>query len=183
VIAVAEKILVDRGFADMTFEAVARESAVAVPTIYSYFKSKVALVAAVLEHACFGEKYREALQITLDASDPRDRLRNASKIAASVYEPNERLFKMLSAGDALAPEIAEFNKELEQHRYEAQNLVIQQLADQNYLRTDLDVEKARDIMWMFTGRDIYHMLVKQRGWSVQAYQSWLADTLTASLVK
>jgi hypothetical protein len=35
---------------------------------------------------------------------------------------------------------------------------------------------------MFTGRDVYRMLVRERGWSSQKYQDWLADTLVRSLL-
>jgi hypothetical protein len=35
---------------------------------------------------------------------------------------------------------------------------------------------------MFTGRDIYRMLVRERGWSSQKYEHWLADTLVLSLL-
>lgn len=34
---------------------------------------------------------------------------------------------------------------------------------------------------MFTGRDVYRMLVRERGWSPQKYEDRLADTLVHSL--
>ncbi len=30
---------------------------------------------------------------------------------------------------------------------------------------------------MLTGRDIFRMLVRERGWSPQQYETWLANTL------
>jgi hypothetical protein len=36
---------------------------------------------------------------------------------------------------------------------------------------------------MLTGGDVYRMLVKERGWSPQIYQHWLADTLVHSLLR
>jgi hypothetical protein len=56
------------------------------------------------------------------------------------------------------------------------------LREARRLRLDLDYTKARDIFWMLTGRDIYRMLVRKRGWSSQKYQNWLADTLVRSLL-
>jgi hypothetical protein len=32
------------------------------------------------------------------------------------------------------------------------------------------------------GSDVYRMLVRERGWSSQKYQDWLADTLVRSLL-
>jgi hypothetical protein len=56
------------------------------------------------------------------------------------------------------------------------------LRDAGSLRSDLDHATARDIFWMLTGRDAYRMLVRERGWSSQKYQDWLADTLVRSLL-
>jgi hypothetical protein len=38
-------------------------------------------------------------------------------------------------------------------------------------------------MWTLTGRDIYCMLVLQRGWTSDEYESWLGDTLLATLIQ
>jgi len=50
------------------------------------------------------------------------------------------------------------------------------------LRAGLDYETARDIFWMFTGGDVYRMLVRERGWSSEEYQKWLGETLAESLL-
>jgi hypothetical protein len=50
------------------------------------------------------------------------------------------------------------------------------------LRPELDDGTARDIFWTLTGGDVYRMLVRERGWSSQKYQDWLADTLVDSLL-
>ena len=56
------------------------------------------------------------------------------------------------------------------------------LREAGRLRPALDYGTARDIFWTFTGRDVYRMLVRERGWSPQKYQDWLADTLVHSLL-
>jgi len=56
------------------------------------------------------------------------------------------------------------------------------LRDAGRLRPGLNHGAARDIFWMLTGRDVYRMLVRERGWSSQTYQDWLADTLVHSLL-
>ena len=56
------------------------------------------------------------------------------------------------------------------------------LRDAKRLRLGLNHQTARDIFWMLTGRDVYRMLVRERGWSSQKYQDWLADTLVLGLL-
>jgi hypothetical protein len=53
------------------------------------------------------------------------------------------------------------------------------LRDAGRLQPELDHATARHIFWMLTDRDVYRMLVRERGWSSQKYQDWLADTLMA----
>ena len=46
----------------------------------------------------------------------------------------------------------------------------------------LGLARVRDILWMYTGRDVYRMLVLERGWSSDEYESWLAETLIKALM-
>ena len=44
-------------------------------------------------------------------------------------------------------------------------------------------EEARDIIWALTGRDLYRMLVLERGWSSNDYEKWLGNMLAQILLK
>ena len=44
----------------------------------------------------------------------------------------------------------------------------------------LGLGRVRDILWMYTGRDVYRMVVLERGWSSD--ESWLAVTPIKTLV-
>lgn len=46
-----------------------------------------------------------------------------------------------------------------------------------------DLRTATDIGWTLTHPDLYQLLVRQRGWSPEAYEGWLAETLSAQLIK
>jgi hypothetical protein len=56
------------------------------------------------------------------------------------------------------------------------------LRDAARLRAGLDYATARDVFWILIGSDIYRMLVRERRWSSQKYEDWLADTLASSLL-
>jgi hypothetical protein len=62
------------------------------------------------------------------------------------------------------------------------SLMIISLRDAGRLLPELNYATARDIFWMLSGSDVYRMLVRDRGWSPQKYQDWLADTLVKSLL-
>jgi len=54
---------------------------------------------------------------------------------------------------------------------------------QSKAKRGLTFETARQILWMYTSRDIYRMLVHECGWTPDQYQDWLAETLVAALVE
>ena len=42
--------------------------------------------------------------------------------------------------------------------------------------------RAREILWALTSRDLYRMLVRERGWSSQEFEEWLGRTLVEALL-
>jgi hypothetical protein len=88
---------------------------------------------------------------------------------------------MRGAG-VVAPEFAELEKKRESHRYAAQESMIDFLGRSGRLRPGVNKQAARDILWALTGRELYRMLVRERGWTSQNYEDWLGETLTTSLL-
>jgi prophage antirepressor-like protein len=50
------------------------------------------------------------------------------------------------------------------------------------LRAGLTEQQARDILWSLTSRDLYRMLVRDRGWTAQEFEAWLANMLVDALI-
>jgi hypothetical protein len=88
---------------------------------------------------------------------------------------------MRGAG-VVAPELAKLERQRERLRYQGEENVITFLRDSGRLRPGLSHQRARDIFWMLTGGDVYRILVRERGWPLQEYQDWLADTLVDQLL-
>jgi hypothetical protein len=55
------------------------------------------------------------------------------------------------------------------------------MAEEKSFKRGLSLSKARDILWAFTGRDLYRMLVIERGWTSDEYEKWLLELLKATL--
>jgi hypothetical protein len=136
----------------------------------------------ILDQATFGADYEDAVRKALIASDPETRLRLAAPIARQIHDAQSATFDLLRGAGVVAPELAKLEHQRECLRYERQEKMIISLRDAGRLRPGLDHGTARDIFWMLTGRDVYRMFVRERGWSSQKYQDWLADTLVRSLL-
>ena len=182
IVVATRKLLETQGYAGMTIEAVAQQAEVSVQTVYAVFGSKTGILAELLNEATFGADYEDTVQQTLEERDPETRLRGAARIARQIHDAYRTGFDLLRGAGVVAPELARLEQERERMRYERQEQMIISLRDAKRLRAELSYQTARDIFWALTGSDLYRMLVRERGWSSQKYQDWLADTLVRSLL-
>ena len=166
----------------MTIEAIARRAEVSAQSVYAIFKSKTGILIELLDQSAFGADYEDLVRQALSASDPEIRLRLAARIARQIHDPQSAAFDLLRGAGVVAPELAKLEQLRECLRYERQEQMIISLREAGRLRPELEYGTARDILWMLTGRDVYRMLVPERGWSPQKYQDWLADTLVHCLL-
>jgi len=182
IVEATRQLLLREGYAGMTIEAIARRAQVSAQSVYAIFKSKTGVLTELLDQSTFGPEYEDAVQRALSATAPETRLRLAAPIARQVHDAQSAAFDLLRGAGVVAPELAKLEQHREDLRYERQERMIASLRADKRLRPDLDYTTARDIFWMLTGRDVYRMLVRERGWSSRKYQAWLADTLVSSLL-
>jgi AcrR family transcriptional regulator len=183
IVEATRRLLETDGYAGMTIEAVARQAEVSAQTIYAVFGSKTGILAELLNQATFGADYEDTVRRTLEERDPEVRLRGAAQIARQIHDAQLTGFDLLRGAGVVAPELARLEQEREGIRYERQERMIVSLRGAKRLRPELSSRTARDILWTLTGSDMYRMLVRERGWSPQKYQDWLADTLVRTLLR
>jgi AcrR family transcriptional regulator len=182
IVEATRQLLEAEGYAGMTVEAVARRAEVAVQTVYAVFGSKTGILAELLNQTTFGADYENTVRQILEEKDPEKRLRGAARIARQIHDAQRAGFDLLRGAGVVAPELARLEQERERIRYEREEAMILSLRDAKRLRPELSYRAARDILWTLTGTDVYRMLVRERKWSSQKYQDWLADTLVHSLL-
>jgi AcrR family transcriptional regulator len=182
IVEATRQLLQREGYAGMTIEAIARRAQVSTQSVYAIFKSKTGILTELLDQSTFGPDYEDALRRALSADDAETRLRLAAPIARQIHDAQSATFDLLRGAGVVAPELAKLEQQRESMRYERQERMIMSLRAAGRLRPELDDATARDIFWALTGRDVYRMLVRERGWSSQKYQDWLADTLVSSLL-
>lgn len=178
----ARQLLQREGYAGMTIEAIAQRAEVSAQSVYAIFKSKTGILIALLDQSMFGPDYQEMAQRALQATDSEIRLRLAAAAARQIRGDQSAMFDLMRGAGVVAPELAKMEQQREHLRYQGEKGMIDSLRDAGALRSGLSHKMARDIFWMLTGGDVYRMLVRERGWSPQKYQDWLAVTLVQSLL-
>jgi AcrR family transcriptional regulator len=182
IIEAARALLQREGYAGMTIDGIAQRAEVSAQSVYAIFKSKTGILIDLLDQSTFDADYDDAVRRALSATDPETRLRLAAPIARQVHDAQSATFDLLRGAGVVAPELAKLEQLRESLRYERQEGMIISLRDAGRLQPGLDQATARDTFWMLTGRDVYRMLVRERSWSSQKYQDWLADSLVHSLL-
>jgi hypothetical protein len=72
--------------------------------------------------------------------------------------------------------------QLEKLRFSMQKERVELLFAQGKQRKGLPIEEARRILWMYTSRDVYRLLVHEGGWTPDRYEQWLSETLLYALI-
>lgn len=178
----AKLLLASKGYAGSTIEAIAARAAVAPQTVYAIFGSKRGILAEIIRTAAYGSRYRSLVRKSMASRDPELRLVLASKIATGIHESEQSVFELLRGAGVVAPELASLERQREMDRFNNQISVIRVMVASGRLRKGLTRASAQEVLWALTGRDLYRMLVVQRGWSPARYQKWLAQTLIGALL-
>lgn len=178
----AKKLFQAEGFECLTIEKLAKQADVSAPTIYALFQSKLGIVRAVMDEALPSE-HREALVLKfVEEQSGKERLKISAKIARQMYDAERAQIDIFRGASVLAPELKDLEKDREERRYKRQEEGVMVMAKEKILVQGMSVTKARDILWAFTGRDMYRMFVVQRGWSSDEYEQWLAQLLIDTLL-
>lgn len=166
----------------MTIPAVAKAAGVAVPTVYAVFGSKKGIVSELLDQARFGEEYKALITEARRATDPMELLRFPPRFARRIYEAEIPVENLLRGAGMVAPELAAVEDERNCQRYDSQVMVIDALEQANLLKPGVSRDAARAVLWTLTSREIFRMLVRERGWTGDEYEEWLREAIQRELV-
>jgi AcrR family transcriptional regulator len=182
----AQRQFLEDGYAATTVAAVAAEAGVSVETIYKAFGGKSGLVRGIYDRGLVGPDpvpaYRRADEVRERETDPRAIMRSWGTIASevsAVVSPVARLVRVAAAAD---PDMAALLRDHNDRREARARHHARFLKRRGYLREDVSLAQATDIIWTCTSDELYDLLVTQRGWSLPRFARWLADFMTTALL-
>ena len=167
------------GYAATTLRAVAEEAGVAVQTVYAVFGSKAAILAELRALVVDLPEADAEFRAAMAESTPERRLarfahsiRNRWELAGDIVRVNQdavRVDPSLRSGIAAADArrhggIAAFVRGIE--------------AD---LGARIEVDRSIGVVNALTLYAVYEELISVQGWTPDAYEAWLADSLVAGV--
>lgn len=182
VLRAAKALFVRHGIDRVTIARIAEKAGVAVPTVYALYRSKEGLLRALMRAAIFGERFQAARARLAGVTDAVELIARTAHVARAIYEGESADLGLLRGASAFSPALRKLEREFEQIRLEMQEERVRLLFAQSKERKGLGLDDARRLLWMYTSRDVYRMLVQESGWTPDRYQRWLSDTLVTALV-
>ena len=107
----------------------------------------------------------------------------SARVARAIYEGESSELGLMRGASAFSPALRKLEQEFESLRLEMQEERVKRLFAESRQAAGLCYDEARRLLWMYTSRDVYRMLVQEGGWSPDRYQAWLSDTLVNALVR
>lgn len=178
----AQKLFQTKGLKKTTIGMIAKAAEVAEPTVYAAFKSKEGILKELANVILFGTKYQSLVDEIREESDPIKTLKMAAKISRTIYDSEKNGFELFRGAAAFSPEVKKIETANVQQRYDRQEIVILRLSYAKLLPRGMSIEKARDILWALTERELYRKLVQEHNWTSDEYEDWLKQLLVQALV-
>ena len=176
ILAAATRLFTANGWTATGMRDIASEAGVATETVYSHFASKTVLLQRVMDVAVGGDEAPLAVvdrpEFTAMGDGTRgERVAAAARVTTEIHSRTAGLAKVLREAAATDDAIAEM---LAATR-ERQRLDVEEGAALVMGRRPVAAE--RDALWALLSVEVYLLLVEVTGWSLQAYEAWVAETL------
>lgn len=187
IVEAARRLFTTRGYPGTTVEAIAGEAGVAPETVYASFGAKAKVLARLLQVSVLGDMETGPL---LERPGPRavlretDQRRQITMFAADIRSIMERVSPLFGVMRAAAadPQIGELLRATLRQRLSGMAAFVSGLTRNGALRRGLDRTAAAETVWALTSAELFLLLRKDRGWSAERYEAWLADCLSALLL-
>ena len=170
----------DRGYAATPMTAIAEEAGVALDTVYSSAGRKPELVRLLIETAISGRSqpvpaedrdYVQAIRAATDAATKITIYAAAMRAIAGRLAP---VLSILQQAAPAEPELAALWREITERRAANMLRFVTDLATVAALR--VEPGEAADIVWATNAPELYQLLIRERGWTPERYEHFLADT-------
>lgn len=180
VAAAARHLFAARGYVATSIQAISDMAQIPVPTIYSAFGAKPAILEEVrrnwIHESQVESLYQEAMTLAL----PRERLRRAAHWTRKQFELGHDVIAVYQEAARADSRVATtWQQALRIREAAVAELIASCKPD---LRARLSRKDALDIYVACTLPEAYRTLVIERGWSADRYEAWLAGLLVEQVL-
>ena len=184
----AADLFVEHGYTGTTIDAIAAAADVSRKTVFDSVGGKARLMKLVYDFAIVGDDEpvplsdRPEIKAMLAEPDHAEQLALYARLVVGIDRRASAAWRALEGAATSDPEAAKLYVAMVEMRRQAMDEAAQMFADAGALRSDIDVDIAADLMWFYNDPSLYDKLVRQRGWSISRFESWLTEALQVQLL-
>ena len=186
VVEAATRLFLRDGFTVTTITRIAADAGVSEETVYKAFGNKIALVRAIRNQALAGDApvhaERRSDRMQASKNDPREIIRGWGVLTVEVAPRVAPVLLLVREAAASDPELAKLQAEMDAARLTRMTHNAQTLVKGGHLRPGITLDIATDVLWTYSSPELYELLVIRRGWSIERYGRFIADSIMAALL-
>jgi AcrR family transcriptional regulator len=183
---VAHQEFLEHGYATTSVARIAEQVGTSVETLYKAFGGKAGIVRALWERALAGTGSVPAPVrsdvLSSTATDPVTVLKGWGRFTTELSPSGAPIVLLIRAAAANDADMAALLTEVEDQRRRRMRHNARRLKNRGWLRPDISVSRATDILWTYSSAELYDLLVLRSGWSVRRYGEFVGDALVAALL-
>ena len=167
----------------VSIDQVARLAKVARSTIYVVFDSRVGLFEAFAEDL-FARTGMADISQAVKSADALEHLRGAMRAACRMFAGDLNVWRVLNAMARLDPDaVGQVIDRAENDRRRGLGHLAKRMAEAGYLRNDVTVEQAHDLLWVLGSFDAFYLLHAGQGLTVDDAADALSRTAERALCR
>jgi AcrR family transcriptional regulator len=178
----ARELILANGYRATTIAAISSRAGVNADSVYALVGRKPMVLRELIEQALSGTDHevvaeeRAHVKAIRAEKDPRKMLAMYARAVCQTHQRMSPLFLALRDASSTEPEAREVWQEISNRRAANMRKLVSGLRDREGLRADLTIEEGADIVWATNSSELYVLFVVERGWAIDRYERWLADT-------
>ena len=176
----ARRLFMEQGYIATTIEAISEAAEIPVPTIYSAFGNKPAILEEARRLWIAETDVENLHRRALATPEVQKRLRLAAHWTRRQFELGYDLISIYQEAARADPRLAAVWRQVMLRREAAVSELLESLRGR--LRSGLKLRLALDLYVSWTLPAVYRTLVLERGWSPNRYENWLAELLIRELL-
>lgn len=176
----ARRLFARDGYGATTLRGISIEAGVAVQTVYAVYGSKAGILRTLREYAVDQPEAEALIREAMREPEPSRRL---ALFAASIRQRWERAGDIVAMHHDAARTDPSVRRGVEQ-ALRTRRAGIAEVARslEAGLRPGLDTDRAAAILIALTMPEVHAELVEVHGWTEDAYEAWLVQTLSRELL-
>ncbi|MBS9371716.1 TetR/AcrR family transcriptional regulator [Rhodococcus sp. B50] len=187
----AARLFVRDGYVSTTVKNIADEAGVAVRTVFTAFPGgKAEIFREALDHAVAGDGDPRAVTADPEPKGGGSRVSHVDLVVEQLVRYGTAMLER--AGGLLMTSVESSGADPDMRRFAADDAkataenartLAEGLEHAGWLREDVTVEHAADVLFTLSSPQVHALLRRECGWDVDQYRQWLSGTLRATLLR